>query len=183
MAERMRLDGRTAVITGAAGGIGRAIAVSLARRGCHVALADVNVLARGGVKAGSIDSLEELLLEADFGVPVTLRLVDGEDVWVRGTFHDVRAPERVSFSESFTDASGRTIKRPGFPLSSLVTVTFTEHESGTLVTVEHAGVGEDRRQTWSDTLAHLAAHAVSTKIFTLTRHLIHLFYSAVCLTA
>src|SRR5688572_17808117 len=41
-----------------------------------VALADVNVLARGGVKAGSIDSLEELLLEADFGVPVTLRLVD-----------------------------------------------------------------------------------------------------------
>jgi fused signal recognition particle receptor len=41
-----------------------------------VALADVNVLARGGVKAGSIDNLEELLLEADFGVPVTLRLVD-----------------------------------------------------------------------------------------------------------
>ena len=39
-------------------------------------MADVNVLARGGVKAGSIDSLEELLLEADFGVPVTLRLVD-----------------------------------------------------------------------------------------------------------
>jgi len=41
-----------------------------------VALADVNVLARGGVKAGSVDSLEELLLEADFGVPVTLRLVE-----------------------------------------------------------------------------------------------------------
>lgn len=38
----MRLEGRTAVITGAAGGIGRAIAVSLARRGCHVALADIN---------------------------------------------------------------------------------------------------------------------------------------------
>ena len=38
----MRLEGRTAVITGAAGGIGRAIAVSLARRGCHLALADIN---------------------------------------------------------------------------------------------------------------------------------------------
>jgi NAD(P)-dependent dehydrogenase (short-subunit alcohol dehydrogenase family) len=42
VAEPMRLCGRTAVVTGAAGGIGRAIAVSLARRGCHLALADVN---------------------------------------------------------------------------------------------------------------------------------------------
>lgn len=39
---KMRLQNRTAVVTGAAGGIGRAIAVSLSRRGCHLALADVN---------------------------------------------------------------------------------------------------------------------------------------------
>ena len=37
---------------------------------------DVTVLARGGVKAGSLEGLEELLLEADFGVPTTLRLVE-----------------------------------------------------------------------------------------------------------
>lgn len=42
MGETMRLSDRTAVITGAASGIGRAIAVSLARRGCHLALADIN---------------------------------------------------------------------------------------------------------------------------------------------
>lgn len=36
------LKGRTAVVTGAAGGIGRAIAMSLARRGCHLALADID---------------------------------------------------------------------------------------------------------------------------------------------
>jgi NAD(P)-dependent dehydrogenase (short-subunit alcohol dehydrogenase family) len=38
----MNLENRTAVITGSASGIGRAIAVSLARRGCNLALADVN---------------------------------------------------------------------------------------------------------------------------------------------
>ncbi len=39
-----------------------------------VALTDVGVLVRG-VSAGSLEQLEELLLEADFGVPTTLRLV------------------------------------------------------------------------------------------------------------
>jgi NAD(P)-dependent dehydrogenase (short-subunit alcohol dehydrogenase family) len=38
----LKLKGRTAVVTGAAGGIGRAIALSLARRGCHLALADID---------------------------------------------------------------------------------------------------------------------------------------------
>jgi len=46
---------------------------SLWERIKDVALADVTVLARGGVKAGSVDDIEEILLEADFGVPVTLR--------------------------------------------------------------------------------------------------------------
>ena len=40
-----------------------------------VALTDVAVLARGGVTAGSLEQLEQLLLEADFGVPTTLKLV------------------------------------------------------------------------------------------------------------
>jgi short-subunit dehydrogenase len=39
---RMILQDRTAVITGAGGGIGRAIAQSLAGRGCHLALADIS---------------------------------------------------------------------------------------------------------------------------------------------
>jgi NAD(P)-dependent dehydrogenase (short-subunit alcohol dehydrogenase family) len=38
----MQLASRTAVITGGAGGIGRAIAASLARRGCHLVLADID---------------------------------------------------------------------------------------------------------------------------------------------
>ena len=49
---------------------------SLWQRIKDVALMDVTVLARGGVAPGSLEQLEELLLEADFGVPVTLRLVE-----------------------------------------------------------------------------------------------------------
>src|SRR5215204_810177 len=49
---------------------------SLWQRIKDVALMDVAVLARGGVKEGSLEELEQLLLEADFGVPVTLRLVE-----------------------------------------------------------------------------------------------------------
>jgi fused signal recognition particle receptor len=41
-----------------------------------IALMDVAVLASGGVAPGSLEDLEQLLLEADFGVPVTLRLVE-----------------------------------------------------------------------------------------------------------
>ena len=38
----MRIAGRIAVVTGAASGIGRGIALALARRGCNLALADLN---------------------------------------------------------------------------------------------------------------------------------------------
>lgn len=38
----MRVEGRTAIITGAASGIGRGTAQALAKRGCNLALADLN---------------------------------------------------------------------------------------------------------------------------------------------
>lgn len=48
---------------------------SLWQRIKDIAMMDVGVLVRGGVTPGSLERLEELLLEADFGVNVTLRLV------------------------------------------------------------------------------------------------------------
>jgi fused signal recognition particle receptor len=49
---------------------------SLWQRIKDVALMDAGVFVRGGVSTASLESLEQLLLESDFGVPVTLRLVD-----------------------------------------------------------------------------------------------------------
>jgi len=40
-----------------------------------VALTDVTAVARAGAIQGSLEKLEEILLEADFGVPTTMRLV------------------------------------------------------------------------------------------------------------
>ncbi|HJR63972.1 MAG TPA: signal recognition particle-docking protein FtsY [Gemmatimonadaceae bacterium] len=56
-----------------------------------VAMMDVGVIARGGVSPGSLEALEELLLEADFGVGVTLRLV--EDVERRAKLGKVKTQD------------------------------------------------------------------------------------------
>jgi fused signal recognition particle receptor len=50
---------------------------SLWQRIKDVAMMDVGVLMRGGVTPGSLERLEEILLEADFGVNATLKLVEG----------------------------------------------------------------------------------------------------------
>lgn len=65
-----------------------------------VALMDVAVIARGGVQPGSLERLEELLLEADFGVPVTLRLV--EEVRALAQRGGIRSDE--DFHEALRDA-------------------------------------------------------------------------------
>jgi fused signal recognition particle receptor len=49
---------------------------SLWQRIRDLALTDVGVVARGGIAPGSLQGLEELLLEADFGVSTATRLVD-----------------------------------------------------------------------------------------------------------
>jgi len=67
-----------------------------------VALMDLSVVVRG-VGAGSLEQLEELLLEADFGVPVTLRLVaDIEGQSKKG---------RVKTEQEFHDALRRGVEQ------------------------------------------------------------------------
>lgn len=72
------LKNRVAVISGAGSGIGQAIAISLAKRGCHLALADINP-----------DGLNHTLAETlAFGVNVTLHQIDVADRLAVNEFPD-----------------------------------------------------------------------------------------------
>ncbi len=83
---------------------------SLWERIKDVALMDVAVIARGGVDVGSLERLEELLLESDIGVPTTLRLV--ADVERLATLGKVKSQDEflAALSDGITDAlrSGRS---------------------------------------------------------------------------
>ena len=65
----MELRDKVAAVTGAGSGIGRAVAVELARRGCHLAVSDVDA---DGL-AGTVERLEAM------SVPVSHHLVDVAD--------------------------------------------------------------------------------------------------------
>lgn len=80
----MRLEGRTALITGAAGGIGRALAQALFARGAHLALADLDA-----------EGLGRLQVELRPGASqrVSCHVVDVSD---RGAVHALPASVRAT---------------------------------------------------------------------------------------
>src|SRR3954463_14842161 len=77
---------------------------SLWERVKDVALLDVGVMVRGGVSEGSLEALEQLLIESDFGVPVTMRLV--EEVRRRAARGAVKSDEdfRLALAEGIESA-------------------------------------------------------------------------------
>jgi fused signal recognition particle receptor len=92
---------------------------SLWERVKDVALLDVGVLVRGGVSEGSLEALEQLLLESDFGVPVTMRLVD--EVRRRAARGEVKTDE--DFRRALSEGIGAALRAGRSDVQLLRSVT------------------------------------------------------------
>ena len=86
------------------------------RRIVDFALTDVNTLVDGGLDGDAIERLEEVLLEADFGVDITLELVEAlERAASRGgiaTEDDLRATLRARLAETLAAAEPSAAQPP-----------------------------------------------------------------------
>ncbi len=87
-----------------------------------VALTDVGVLARGGLDEGSLEGLEELLLESDFGVAATMRLVDAVEkparlgkIRTESQFEQALATEIAAILSSGAEHAALRFAPPGTP--------------------------------------------------------------------
>jgi fused signal recognition particle receptor len=78
---------------------------SLWQRVKDIAMLDITTLARGGTIQGSLEKLEEVLIEADFGVATSMRLV--EDVERQARRGDIRTQEQ--FLASLEEGVARSL--------------------------------------------------------------------------
>jgi dihydroxycyclohexadiene carboxylate dehydrogenase len=112
-----RFAGKVALITGAAQGIGREVALRLAREGAHVALVDRSALVTEvGVEAGSqaltINADLETYVGATSAVDQTLSRFDRIDILVNNVGGTIWTKPYAEYEEAQIEAE---IRRPLFP--------------------------------------------------------------------
>lgn len=97
-----------------------------------------------------------------------LRSSQGQDIWCRGVYREIVAPERIVVTSSFSDENGNPVPPSGYgmspewPAETLMTVTFSEQEGRTTVTLRQAvGSAPDAERAgsqrgWNESFDRLA---------------------------
>ncbi len=104
-----------------------------------------------------------------------MRSPDGQDYWGTGVYREIVEPERIVYTDSFSDAEGNLVPASNYgmsgdwPLELLVTVTFEEHEGKTKMTLQHVGIpaGENRdlaKAGWNESFDKLAEYLAKVEV-------------------
>jgi gluconate 5-dehydrogenase len=132
MADLFRLDGKVAVVVGGGGGIGKALALGLARQGAHVALASRNLEKLEGVA-------KELAADPDVKTPVKAFQMDSTDeASVANAVKEIVSA--MGTVDILVNSQGQNIKQPfeNFPLSDWATL-FDNNVKGVMLCCREFG--------------------------------------------
>ena len=134
----MRLENRIAIVTGSAGGIGKAIAESFAKEGAHVAIADVDLSAAlktaeqigppafaVQVDVGDIGSVQTMVEKVKATLGSVSILVNNAGVSFITPFHEC--------SEELWDKTIRVNLKGAFNCCRAVITDMLEHKNGVIV--------------------------------------------------
>jgi uncharacterized protein YndB with AHSA1/START domain len=66
------------------------------------------------------------------------RTQDGAEIWTRHVYNDIWAPSQLVYIDSYSDAGGRAMRRPGWPhwpIEVLTTVSLAKSGGGTKLSI------------------------------------------------
>lgn len=83
----------------------------------------------------------------------SMRAPQGFEMWGKFVYHEIEAPERVVFVNSFSDAEGNVVRapfNPAFPLEIRNLLTFTEQDGKTTIMMRGGPINatEEEREVY-----------------------------------
>ena len=126
----MRLEGKVAIITGSASGIGRGMALALAKEGAHVAIVDVNEEMGKKTLAEINQHTEGMLFISDISKRENVEYVVSEVVKKRGKLdiliNNAHASKQASFVETNQEMFDLSFGTGFYPTFNFMQVAYPE---------------------------------------------------------